>query len=170
MRRLDHAFDAMDSDADGYIVPSDVQDLASRFPIAKDDPQARSIQSFYEMYWQELVRQSGCEGEFMNKEVFFIGHTRRAFNVSQEAALQDSADSIFQCMAGHGSNEVTKDTFVIFLDRVWYIRRQDAEGAFHELDTDEDGRVTRQEFLESARQYLYSTKYNPVGAVFFSEI
>ncbi|GAB2580203.1 hypothetical protein GCM10027168_11310 [Streptomyces capparidis] len=68
-------------------------------------------------------------------------------------------------MAAHdGGNEVIKDAFVRFIDRVWYVRGLEVGAAFDKLDQDKDGRRTQRQFAEAAQQYLFSTQYNGAGA------
>jgi Ca2+-binding EF-hand superfamily protein len=73
-------------------------------------------------------------------------------------------------VAAFGDGDVSKNALVRFLDQVWEIRRGRAEHIFAELDKDGDGHLSKEEFDEAAKQYLFSTKYNAVGALLFREV
>lgn len=118
------------------------------------------------MYWQKLARGR----EFLNREDFFIGHTRRAFDSSEDEVVRGGIDSVYQCMAAYYGGEVSKRAYADFLERVWYVtERWRSEDTFDKLDTDGDGRISSQEFSQAAHSYLYSRVRNAAGAALFSE-
>jgi Ca2+-binding EF-hand superfamily protein len=167
MQRLERVFDHFDRDRDGLIVRSDFPAIVDdHFGLAQDDPRARGAKSFYEMYWQVVA---GDE-EGLIKPEFFIAHSERSFDAVQEEAACTGVDSIFQYIADDGGDEISKEEFVRFLGRIWRVSDGDAENAFAELDTDGDGRVSRQEFTEAAQEYLFSRRFNALGAVLFGDI
>ncbi|MEU4231107.1 hypothetical protein AB0F17_43020 [Nonomuraea sp. NPDC026600] len=163
--KYERAFDTFDSDRDGRITWSDVQVLIDRF---EGGP---GIQSFYQMYWQELVGLSGGDEDGLWRDAFIEAQSQLEFSPSQEDTIQSAADSIFQSIANDGGDEIAKDEFVNLLRRVWGTDDLHAADAFRQLGPDRDGRVSRQEFVQAAQKHFFTTHHNVgVSAAFFSEL
>ncbi|MET8575135.1 EF-hand domain-containing protein [Streptomyces sp. NPDC005012] len=169
--KLERSFDAMDDNQDGYLDWTDYQKLGDRYIQAyhldKNDRRARAIQTFCQIYWLELLRHSGVDGDRLTKEQFVTANRLAVVDTSRLNVTEGGGHAIFDVIDVDGDNEIGKDEFVRFLRDVWRSEAPEALDAFDRLDTDGDGVVSRHEFIRAVREHYLSNDPEAPGSLFF---
>lgn len=172
--KIDRAFEVMDADQNGYLEWSDYESLAKRYMTAykldKNDRRARAIMAFYQLYWIELLRHAGVNGDRLTKEQYVMANRLASMDTSRLNVVEGSSHAIFDCIDSDGDNEISKAEFERFLRDVWKITAPDAMDTFAKLDTDGDGAISRQEFIRSSREYFYSNDADSAGSLYFGHV
>ncbi|MEU6978029.1 MULTISPECIES: EF-hand domain-containing protein [unclassified Streptomyces] len=172
--KLERAFDTVDANGDGQLEWADYKAIADRYSTAyrldAADRRSRALQSVFQMFWLELLRHSGVDGDRLTKEQFVAASRRAAIDSSRINVTDAIAHSIFDVVDVNGDNEVGKDEFARALTDVWKIGAPDAMDAFHRMDTDGDGAISRQEFLRAMREYFFSDDPEAPGSLFFGRV
>ncbi|WP_330174701.1 EF-hand domain-containing protein [Streptomyces sp. NBC_01498] len=170
----ERAFDTMDANHDGYLDWADYQKLADRYIEAyrldKNDRRARALQSFYQIYWLELLRHAGVDGDRLTKEQYVTACRLTAIDTSRLNVTEGGGHAMFDVIDVNGDNEISKDEFARFLRDVWRIDAPDAMDSFMKLDTDGDGAISRMEFIRSVREHFLSNDPDAPGSLFFGHI
>ncbi len=65
---------------------------------------------------------------------------------------------------------ISKEEFGRFLREVWGTTAPEAVEVFTDLDEDEDERITRQQFLQSVREFYHSTDPGASGSKYFGRL
>ncbi|GGS29281.1 calcium-binding protein [Streptomyces humidus] len=172
--KLERTFDAMDDNHDGYLDRTDYQKLGDRYIQAyrldKNDRRARAIQTFCQIYWLELLRHAGVDGDRLAKDQFVMANRLAAIDTSRLNVTEGGGHAIFDVIDVDGDNEISKDEFARFLRDVWKSDAPDAMDAFTKLDTDGDGAISRQEFIRAVREHFLSNDPDAPGSLFFGRV
>jgi len=172
--KIERAFDTLDADRNGYLEWSDYQSLVDRYLTAYDldrsDRRARGIQAFCQLYWVELLRHAGVEGDRLTKEQFVTANRLASIDTSRLNVVEGASHAIFDCVDADGDNQINRAEFERYLRDVWRIAATDAMESFAKLDADGDGRISRQEFIRSLREYYHSTDPDSAGSLFFGHL
>uniref|UniRef100_A0AAU2VP16 EF-hand domain-containing protein n=1 Tax=Streptomyces sp. NBC_00008 TaxID=2903610 RepID=A0AAU2VP16_9ACTN len=172
--KLDRTFDAMDANHDGYVDWTDYQKLADRYiqayQLGKDDRRARALQTFCQIYWLELLRHSGVDGDRLTKDQFITANRLAVIDTSRLNVTEGGGHAIFDVLDEDGDNEISKDEFARFLRDVWKSDGPDAMDMFTKLDTDGDGAISRQEFIRAVREHFLSNDPDAPGGLFFAHV
>ncbi len=168
------AFDTMDANNDGYVDWSDYQQLGNRYiqayKLSKDDRRARALQAFCQMYWLELLRHAGVQGDRLTKDQFVTASRLASIDTSRLNVAEGTGDVIFDVIDSDGDNQITKEEFSRFLKDVWRVEAPDAMDMFTKLDTDGDGAISRHELIRALREYFLSNDADAPGSLFFGHI
>ncbi|TGN78159.1 EF-hand domain-containing protein [Streptomyces bauhiniae] len=169
--KLERSFDALDTNADGYLDWSDYQRLGDRYihayQLDKDDRRARAIQTFCQIYWLELLRHAGVDGDRLTKEQFVTANRLAVIDTSRLNVTEGGGHAIFDILDVDGDNEINKAEFERFLRDVWGSQAPEAMESFTMLDTDGDGAISRQEFIRAIREHYLSNDPDAPGSLFF---
>ncbi|MFF0381557.1 EF-hand domain-containing protein [Streptomyces sp. NPDC004286] len=172
--KLERSFDALDANHDGYLDWSDYQGLADRYIKAygldKNDRRARALQTFCQIYWLELLRHAGVDGDRLSKEQFVTANRLAAIDTSRLNVTEGGGHAIFDVIDVDGDNEISKDEFARFLRDVWRSEAPDAMESFTRLDTDGDGAISRMEFIRAVREHFLSNDPDAPGSMFFGQV
>ncbi|MER6252767.1 EF-hand domain-containing protein [Streptomyces sp. NPDC001584] len=172
--KLERTFDTMDANQDGYLDWSDYQKLADRYikayKLGKDDRRARALQSFVQIYWLELLRHAGVDGDRLTKDQFITANRLAVIDSSRLNVTEGGGHAIFDVIDVDGDNEISKDEFARFLRDVWKSDAPDAMEAFNKLDTDGDGAISRHEFIRAVREHFLSNDPDAPGSLFFGRV
>ncbi|RPK44324.1 EF-hand domain-containing protein [Streptomyces sp. ADI93-02] len=172
--KLDRTFDSMDANHDGYLDWTDYQKLADRYisayKLAKDDRRARALQTFCQIYWLELLRHAGVDGDRLTKDAFITANRLAVVDTSRLNVTEGGGHAIFDIIDDNGDNEISKDEFARFLRDVWKTDTADASEMFTKLDTDGDGAISRQEFIRAVREHFLSSDPDAPGGLFFGHV
>ncbi|MFB7776732.1 EF-hand domain-containing protein [Streptomyces bauhiniae] len=172
--KLERAFDALDANGDGYLDWSDYEKLGDRYIQAyrldKNDRRARAIQTFCQIYWLELLRHAGIDGDRLTKEQFVTANRLAVIDTSRLNVTEGGGHAIFDVIDVDQDNEISRAEFERFLRDVWRSEAPDAMEAFAKLDTDGDGAISRQEFIRAIREYYFSSDPDAPGSLFFGQV
>ncbi|MFF8320576.1 EF-hand domain-containing protein [Streptomyces bobili] len=172
--KLQREFDALDANQDGYLAWADYQQLADRYvqayQLAKDDRRARALFSFYQIYWLELLRHAGVDGDRLTKDEFVTASRLAAIDTSRLNVAEGGGHAIFDVIDVDGDNEISKAEFSRFLRDVLKSDAPDAMEAFTRLDTDGDGCISRQEFIRTVREHFFSNDPDAPGSLIFGRV
>jgi len=172
--KLERTFDTMDANNDGYLDWSDYQKLADRYiqayKLDKNDRRARALQTFCQIYWLELLRHAGVDGDRLSKDQFVTANRLAVVDTSRLNVTEGGGHAIFDVIDVDGDNEISKDEFARFVRDVWKSDAPDAMDAFAKLDTDGDGAISRQEFIRSVREHFLSNDPEAPGSLFFGRV
>ncbi|MGW5419243.1 EF-hand domain-containing protein [Streptomyces sp. NPDC003943] len=172
--KLEREFDSKDADQDGYLDWSDYQKLVDRYieayKIDKSDRRAQGLQATYQMYWLELLRHSGANGERLTKEQFVTANRLAAVDTSRLNVVDGLGHATFDVIDVDGDNEIGKDEFDRLVKDVWKTDAPEAMEAFFQLDTDGDGVISRREYLRAIYEYYYSPEPGVLGGLLIGNI
>ncbi|MFF5896128.1 EF-hand domain-containing protein [Streptomyces argenteolus] len=172
--KLERTFDQMDSNQDGYLDWSDYQKLADRYiqgyRLSKDDRRARALQTFSQIYWLELLRHSGVDGDRLTKDQFVTANRLAVIDTSRLNVTEGGGHAIFDVIDTDGDNEISKDEFVRLMRDIWKDASPETMELFTRLDTDGDGAISRHEFIRAVREHFLSNDPEAPGSIFFGHI
>ncbi|MEU5098726.1 EF-hand domain-containing protein [Streptomyces sp. NPDC020996] len=172
--KLERTFDAMDANHDGYLDWTDYQKLADRYIQAyrldRNDRRARALQTFCQIYWLELLRHAGVDGDRLTKDQFVTANRLAVIDTSRLNVTEGGGHAIFDIIDADGDNEISKAEFARFLKDVWKTDAPDAMDMFTRMDTDGDGAIGRYEFIRIMREYFLSNDPDAPGSLFFGHV
>lgn len=172
--KLERTFDTMDANQDGYLDWTDYQQLSDRYiqayRIDKNDRRARALQTFCQIYWLELLRHSGVDGDRLTKDQFVTANRLAAVDTSRLNVTEGGGHAIFDVIDTDGDNEISRAEFERCVRDVWRITAPDAMDSFMRLDTDGDGAISRHEFIRAVREHFFSNDPEAPGSLFFGQL
>ncbi|GAB3108107.1 hypothetical protein GCM10027160_05700 [Streptomyces calidiresistens] len=172
--KLEREFDAMDANHDGHLDWTDYQQLADRYIQAyrldRNDRRARALQTFYQIYWLELLRHAGVDSDRLTKDQFVMANRLAVVDTSRLNVTEGGGHAIFDVLDVNGDNEIGRDEFVRFLRDVRMSETPDAMEMFTRLDTDGDGMISRHEFIRAVREHFLSHDPEAPGSMFFGRV
>ncbi|GAA1341521.1 hypothetical protein GCM10009647_085270 [Streptomyces sanglieri] len=172
--KLDHTFTSMDANQNGYLERADYESHANRYlqayKLDRNDRRARAIIAFYQLYWLELLRHAGVDGDRLTKDQFIAAQRLAGIDTSRLNMVEGSSHAVFDCIDDDGDNEISKAEFERLLRDVWKVTAPEARETSARLDTDGDGAISRQEFIRSQREYFLSSDADAPGSLFFGPI
>ena len=172
--KLERTFDQMDANKDGYLDWSDYQKLGDRYiqgyNLSRDDRRARALQTFSQIYWLELLRHSGVDGDRLTRDQFVTANRLAVIDTSRLNVTEGGGHAIFDVIDADGDNEVTKDEFARLMRDVWKDNSPQTMELFTKLDTDGDGAISRHEFIRAVREHFLSNDPDAPGSIFFGHI
>lgn len=172
-RKLKQLFNAMDTNTDGYVEWADYQRLVDRyltaFKIDKDQRKGQTLQVTYQMYWLELLRHAD-RSQRLSKDEYIAANRAASVDTSRFNMVEGVPHAIVDIMDIDDDNEITREEFAQFL-KAWEITAPNAMDTFTALDTDGDGRISRQQYVQSVREFLHSpTDVNAPGSLYFGHL
>jgi Ca2+-binding EF-hand superfamily protein len=170
--KLGHLFVASDTDQDGFVDWSDYERLISRYldgyGIEADDRRAHALRAAYEMYWSELLLQvNGAER--LSQEQFVLANQAAGVDKSRFTMAEVVPQAIFDVMDTDADDAISKPEYKVFL-QAWGVSDLEALNVFLELDTDDDGRISRSEFIGAIRDFFTSPELESPASLFFGHI
>ncbi|GHG96404.1 EF-hand domain-containing protein [Streptomyces rubradiris] len=172
--KLERTFDQMDANKDGYLDWTDYQKLADRYiqgyGLSRDDRRARALQTFCQIYWLELLRHAGADGDRLTKEQFVLANRLAVIDTSRLNVTEGGGHAIFDIVDADGDNEISRDEFARLTRDVWRDHSPATMDLFFRLDTDGDGAISRHEFIRAVREHFLSNDPDAPGSIFFGHI
>ncbi|MFF7367317.1 EF-hand domain-containing protein [Streptomyces tricolor] len=172
--KLERTFDQMDANKDGYLDWTDYQKLADRYiqgyGLSRDDRRARALQTFCQIYWLELLRHAGADGDRLSKEQFVLANRLAVIDTSRLNVTEGGGHAIFDIIDADGDNEISRDEFARLTRDVWGDHSPGTMDLFNRLDTDGDGTISRHEFIRAVREHFLSNDPDAPGSIFFGHI
>ncbi|MEV5864329.1 EF-hand domain-containing protein [Streptomyces sp. NPDC052071] len=172
--KLERTFDQMDANQDGYLDWSDYQKLADRYiqgyGLSREDRRTRALQTFCQIYWLELLRHAGVDGDRLTKDQFVMANRLAVIDTSRLNVTEGGGHAIFDIIDVNGDNEISKDEFARLMRDVWKHDSPEAMDLFMKLDTDGDGAISRHEFIRAVREHFLSNDPDAPGSIFFGHV
>ncbi|MFI5934549.1 EF-hand domain-containing protein [Actinoplanes sp. NPDC051494] len=170
--KLGYLFEASDTDRDGSVDWSDYERLIGRYldgyGIVADDRRAYALRAAYQMYWSELLRHvNGVDR--LSKEQFVLANQAAGVDSSRFTMVEAVPQAIFDVMDTDADDTISKVEYKVFL-QAWEVSDLEALNVFMELDTDDDGRISRGEFIGAIRDFFTSPELDSPGSLFFGHI
>ncbi|WP_405689394.1 EF-hand domain-containing protein [Streptomyces sp. NBC_01185] len=172
--RLERTFDQMDANKDGYLDWSDYEKLADRYiqgyRLSRDDRRTRALLNFCQIYWLELLRHAGVNGDRLAKDQFATANRVAVIDTSRLNVTEGGGHVIFDIIDADGDNEISKDEFARLMRDVWKYDSPEMMDLFSRLDTDGDGAISRYEFIRAVREHFLSDDPDAPGSIFFGHV
>ncbi|MCY1141087.1 EF-hand domain-containing protein [Actinoplanes sp. Pm04-4] len=170
--KLGHLFGASDTDRDGFVDWSDYERLISRYldgyGIAAEDSRAHALRAAYQKYWSELLQHvNGVDR--LSEEQFVAANQAAGADQSQFVMAGVVPQAIFDVMDTDADDTISKPEYKVFL-QAWGVSDLEALNVFLELDTDDDGRISRGEFIGAIRDFFTSPELDSPASHFFGRI
>lgn len=166
--KLGYLFEASDTDRDGLVDWSDYERLISRYldgyEIEAEDRRAHALRAAYRTYWSELLHH--VDGADRLSKQQFVAANQAA---SRLAMAETVPQAIFDVMDTDADDAISKPEYKVFL-QAWGVSDLEALNVFLELDTDDDGRISRAEFIGAIRDFFTSPELDSPGSLFFGHI
>lgn len=160
-RKLTRAFDVYDHDGDGMLTESDfrrtVEELATVFEYAAGSAKHLEIESVYMKRWQRLQAEADRNKDGAVSLTEFLAFHERAFQDTE--AFSDVILGVAKwhmSVADEDGNGILDESEVVKGAIAIGLTESDAREAFHRMDQDGDGRITRDEFLQRASEFYLS--------------
>ncbi|MEV4349695.1 EF-hand domain-containing protein [Actinoplanes sp. NPDC049596] len=170
--KLGYLFGASDTDQDGFVDWSDYERLIghylSGYGIAADDPRAHALAAAYQRYWSEL-RQQVNGADRLSREQFVAANRAAGADKSRFTMAEAVPQAIFDVMDTDADDAISKPEYKVFLE-AWGVSDLEALNVFLELDTDDDGRISRAEFIGAIRDFFTSAELDSPASLFFGHI
>ncbi len=169
-RKLEQLFNATDANNDGYVEWADYQRIVDRyltaFTIDKDERKGQTLQVTYQMYWLELLRHAN-RSQRLTRDEYIAANRAASVDTSRFNMVEGLPHAIVDIMDNDDDNEINKEEFAQFLQASG-ITAPHAMDTFTALDTDGDGRISRQEYVRSVREFFHSgTDLKAPGSLYF---
>jgi Ca2+-binding EF-hand superfamily protein len=170
--KLGHLFRASDTDQDGFVDWSDYERLIGRYlngyGLAAEDGRAHALRTAYQMYWSELL-QHVSDVDRLSKEQFVAANQAAGADRSRFTMAEVVPQAIFDVMDTDADDAISKPEYKVFLE-AWGVSDLEALNVFMELDTDDDGRISRSEFIGAIRDFFTSPELDSPASLFFGHI
>jgi len=170
--KLGYLFGASDTDHDGFVDWSDYERLISRYlngyGIPGDDQRAHALRAAYQTYWSDLLqRVNGVDR--LSREQFVDANRAAGADPSRFPMVHLVPQAIFDVMDTDADDAISKPEYKVFLE-AWGVSDLEALNVFLELDTDDDGRISRGEFIDAIRDFFTSPELDSPASLFFGHI
>lgn len=174
-RRIDHNFDAIDSNGNGFIEWDDLVSYGDRVKqrFVADADQKENLDRQLRRYWEWLVAQvdSDADGRVSRDEyrAVFLNLAQDDDAVEKwSQSIQPLADAIVDVVDEDGDGKLNEDEFVDYL-RLGQTGDADLAQMFREVDRNGNGFVSREEFAALIRDFYLDPDTNSVVVGFDAE-
>ncbi|CAL9295782.1 MULTISPECIES: EF-hand domain-containing protein [unclassified Streptomyces] len=172
--KLERQFDLLDADKDGRVNGAEFATIADRFikayGLSEDDHRARCLRAINAMYWAELVRHVGAEGNELAKDEFVVASRLASIDSSRLNVVDGLARTTFDVIDVDGDLQISKEEFLRFQRDVWAVEAPEAMDVFDRVDIDGDGSISHMEFIRTVREYFLSMDPEAPGSMIFGRV
>ncbi|WP_405021318.1 EF-hand domain-containing protein [Kitasatospora sp. NBC_00070] len=168
-RKFDRFFDLLDTDSNGFIEADDwartAQAFSAGFGHAPGSPQAEALHRAYQLVHHNICTAMDTDGDGrVSRQEFHDGLHRHVSDLSLlDSTFRPALDAEFDTADTDGNGVLEGDE----IDRIWTawgMSDQDAKTAMEQMDRDGDGRISRDEYYSTWREYLASEDPNAPGS------
>jgi hypothetical protein len=150
--KIRHYFSILDTDKDGKLTENDFQLLGDRYIeyTQVDDRRAKKVRAKIAKFWPDLQKAS-LDGP-MTVDVFVQYIKEKGINKLDQRVTEIYL-VYFDLFDPSGDGTISLEEFKVF-QKVHGVDPVHAEETFRALDTDNDGKLTEEEFVDAARTYF----------------
>lgn len=161
--KISRRFDKMDFNKDGFITRADLESQIAQIlqckQFSEDEKQllTKSYETAWRRVWSFGVSNSAQK---VSRREFLRGYSGIVKDASARRDLcdtiQDLLGASFDMVAEHGEHtgRMTEPQFISFVS-CWNLNEQDGRQLFRDLDKDNMGIVTREQYLLAAWQFYF---------------
>lgn len=156
-----HYFNVLDYNGDGVLEKQDFVDVADRLAKMRgyEDGSSKHTAVRQEILrmWTNARALSGKEGQTEITLEDWLAHEEKVLdsNVLIHSYVQGIARAIFDILDADNDGVISKDEYLTFF-RSFRGDEEDAEQAFQTLDQEDEGYLTRKQFLEAVTEFHLS--------------
>jgi len=170
-QKLTWRFHTYDNDGDGYIEREDFELAAKRtgeeFGHAPDSPALQRLTELLLQLWDQLstaadTDQDGKISEAEYKAAFAAGllETPESFDEGYVPFI----DAIMDVVDTDGDDKMNPDEYARWGRSLMNLPEAESLEMHRRIDTDGDGYITREELLESIREFYFNEEPDSLGA------
>lgn len=159
-RKLSAGFKELDVDGDGLLGSGDIELLIKNhgdaYGYAEDTEEYRNLALRTRAVWEQL-KQFDSDGdglvsldEYVAGFGEFLGH-RDLFTANMAALV----DAFYAVADRNGDGQITEDELILHF-RAWGHSTKQAQAAFPRLDRNNNGAISRAEWMANLEEYYYS--------------
>lgn len=176
-RKLERAFELLDSDANGELVEADLLVLADRLAAAferGDEPVRKGrLRTALHRIWQDHLAYMDDDGNGYVDVAEFTRGFRAAGSENREKFLADISEVVAAWMDLvdiNGNGQIDVDEYRLMYDSAFGIPPEDLEYGFRQLDLDGSGELDEQELRQATEEYYTSTDPDAPGNWLFGPL
>ncbi|MFF5447140.1 EF-hand domain-containing protein [Streptomyces sp. NPDC012888] len=168
-RKFNRFFDLLDTDGNGYIEPEDwartAQKFSSGFGHAEGSAQAKALHQAYQQVHHNIVSAMDTDGDGrVSRKEFRDGLHRHVADLGLlDKTFRHALDAEFDTADINGDG-VLQGEEIDRIWKVWGMSAEDAKTAMEQMDRDGDGRISRDEYYATWREYLASEDPDAPGS------
>ncbi|MFC6066757.1 EF-hand domain-containing protein [Streptomyces ochraceiscleroticus] len=176
-RKLERAFELMDSDANGELVEGDLLVLADRLAAAferGDDPARKErLRNALHRIWQDHLAGMDDDGNGYVDVAEFTRGFRAAARDNRGKFLADLSEVVAAWMDlvdVNGNGRIDVDEYRLMYESAFGITPEDLEYGFRQLDHDDSGELDEQELRQATEEYYTSSNPDAPGNWLFGPL
>ncbi|KPC64376.1 EF-hand domain-containing protein [Streptomyces chattanoogensis] len=168
-RKFDRFFNLLDTDGNGFIEAQDwpraAEELARGFGHAERSPRAIALRETYEQVHRNICSSMDADGDGrVSRQEFHDGlHRHVADPALLDRTFRPAVDAEFDTADTDGDGVLDGAEIQRVWD-LWGMTAEDAKTAMKHMDRDGDGRISRDEYYATWREYLLSEDPDAPGS------
>lgn len=175
MRKIDRAFEQMDTDGSGFLDRDDIQALAARlivgFGETPSSVKGRAVLDSFDGIWHTLADALDVNHDGMLSPAEFRDGMVGSFidGPQYDAVFRLAAEAVVSLCDTDGDGVLRRDEFAMF-QAAFGTGTEDVDIAFAALDTDHNGTLNADELLVAIRQYYTAADPLLAGNLLYGQV
>lgn len=170
-KKLLHHFRCLDADNSGFIGKEDAEIFASRFAkLRSAEPGSEIHQDLLSKWlrvWENFWSKADSDGDGkVSPEEFCEGIEKGVSNPDFNDPL---IESVFEIVDLDGDGQISQEEHRLFFS-VFDMDAEQSAFVFSKLDINQDGILTKQEFVSAKREFLTEKEPGAVGNWFWGSV
>ncbi|MBD2607921.1 EF-hand domain-containing protein [Scytonema hofmannii FACHB-248] len=164
-------FQVYDLDGSGFVEPIDLERCASNLAKLRnwqpDSSEFLDLQAKYSAIWTNFWQPADINGDGkVSLEEYLKVVENSINNFSNSTELQNAhtakANVIFDILDANNNDQISKSEYNHFFVAIG-LTEKDAETAFVHLDSNADGHISRDEYVQASKEFHISEDVNSSG-------